>query len=131
MAAAEREMAARLLEQRRMRRTRQFLLRMALFLVLVATFALALHRPLLAAFMGNPAVNGVILGILLAGIVYIFRQVLLLEPSTAWIDSFRERLANRELTAPPGPTPRLLAPMARMLGRRQSGRVSLSASSMQ
>src|SRR5438034_1207235 len=41
------------------------------------------------------------------------------------------RLADRELTAPPGPTPRLLAPMARMLGRRQSGRVSLSATSLQ
>src|SRR5947199_2249148 len=125
MAAAEREMAARLLEQRRMRRTRQFLLRMALFLVLVAAFAFALGRPLLAAFMGNPAVNGVILGILLAGIVYIFRQVVLLGPATDWIDAFRERLADRELTAPPGAVPRLVAPMARMLGRRQSGRVSL------
>src|SRR5436305_2163577 len=127
MAAAEREMAARLLEQRRMRRTRQFLLRMALFLVLVAAFAFALHRPLLAAFMGNPAVNGVILGILLAGIVYIFRQVVLLGPASDWIDGFRERLADHELSAPPGPAPRLVGPMARMLGRRQSGRVSLSA----
>src|SRR6184192_2591143 len=99
MAAAERERAARLLEQRRMRRTRQFLLRMALFLVLVATFALALHRPLLAAFMGNPAVNGVILGILIAGIIYIFRQVWLLDPEIDWIESFRQRLANRDRIA--------------------------------
>src|SRR6266853_729710 len=131
MAAAEREMAARLLEQRRMRRTRQFLLRMALFLVLVAAFAFALHRPLLAAFMGNPAVNGVILGILLAGIIYIFRQVLLLDPEIDWIESFRQRLANRDLSAPPGRVPRLLGPMARMLGARQGSRVSLSATSLQ
>src|SRR5438105_2574515 len=131
MAAAEREMAARLLEQRRMRRTRQFLLRMALFLVLVATFALALHRPLLAAFLGNPAVNGVILGILLAGIVYIFRQVMLLAPEVEWIESFRRRLADRDFGAPSGRPPRLLAPMARMLGARRDGRVSLSASSLQ
>jgi hypothetical protein len=131
MAAAEREMAARLLEQRRMRRTRQFLLRMALFLVLVAAFAFALHRPLVAAFLGNPAVNGVILGILLAGIVYIFRQVMLLDPEVEWIESFRRRLADRDFGAPSGRPPRLLAPMARMLGARRDGRVSLSASSLQ
>src|SRR5438874_6744578 len=131
MAAAERERAARLLEQRRMRRTRQFLLRMALFLVLVATFALALHRPLLAAFLGNPAVNGVILGILLAGIVYIFRQVMLLEPEVEWIESFRRRLADRDFGTPSGRPPRLLASMARMLGARQGGRVTLSPTSLQ
>jgi hypothetical protein len=131
MAAAEREMAARLLEQRRMRRTRRFLLRMALFLVLVAAFAFALHRPLVAAFLGNPAVNGVILGILLAGIVYIFRQVMLLEPEVEWIEGFRRRLADRDLGAPSGRPPRLLAPMARMLGARRDGRVSLSPSSLQ
>src|SRR5207253_11234570 len=90
-----------------------------------------LGAPLFAAFLGNPAVNGVILGSLVAGIAYIFRQVMLLEPASGWIDSFRERLADRDLTAPPGPTPRLLAPMARMLGRRQSGRVSLSPTSLQ
>src|SRR5437764_4747984 len=131
MAAAEREMAARLLEQRRMRRTRQFLLRMALFLVLVAAFAFALHRPLLAAFLGNPAVNGVILGVLLAGIIYIFRQVMLLDPEVEWIENFRQRVANRDLTAPPAKAPRLVGPMAGMLGARQDGRVSLSATSLQ
>src|SRR5271156_1296383 len=114
-----------------MNRSRRFLIRMAVFLVLVVALAVALGQPLLAAFMGNPAVNGVILGILLAGIVYIFRQVLLLGPASGWVDNFRERLANRDLPAPPGPAPRLLAPMARMLGRRQSGRVSLSATSLQ
>ena len=131
MAAAEREAAARLLQRRRMRRTRRFLLRMALFLVLVAAFAFALHRPLVAAFLGNPAVNGVILGILLAGIIYIFRQVMLLEPEVEWIESFRRRLADRDLGAPSGRPPRLLAPMARMLGARRDGRVSLSPSSLQ
>ena len=131
MAAAEREMAARLLEQRRMRRTRRFLLRMALFLVLVAALVFALYRPLVAAFLGNPAVNGVILGILLAGIVYIFRQVMLLEPEVEWIESFRRRLADRDFGAPSSRPPRLLAPMARMLGSRRDGRVSLSASSLQ
>src|SRR5580693_775530 len=114
-----------------MNRSDRFLIRMAVFVVLVAGLAAALFRPLSPAFMGNPGINGVILGILLCGIVYIFRQVLLLNPETAWIDNFRERLANRDLTAPTGPAPRLLAPMARMLGTRQGNRVSLSATSLQ
>jgi len=115
---------------RGMTRSHRVLARMVLFLVIVGVLVVALGRPLLIAFLGNAAVNGLILGILAAGIAYIFRQVLLLEPAGAWIDDFRERLANRDLTAPPGPPPRLLAPMARMLGRRQSGRVTLSATSL-
>jgi hypothetical protein len=115
---------------RRISRSHRFLVRMALFLVLVAALAGGLFGPLSIAFMGNPAVNGVILGLLLAGIVYIFRQVLSLGPESEWIENFRERLANRDLTAPSGPPPRLLAPMAGMLGTRQSGRVSLSATSL-
>jgi hypothetical protein len=111
--------------------SRRFLLRMVLFLLLVIALAVALGQSLIAAFMGNPAVNGVILGILLAGIAYIFRQVLLLNPEIAWIESFRQRQAAGETTPDRAPAPRLLAPMARMLGSRQGSRVSLSASSLQ
>ncbi|HEU0215713.1 MAG TPA: flagellar motor protein MotA [Stellaceae bacterium] len=113
-----------------MNRSSRFLIRMAIFVVLVAALAAALFRPLSTAFMGNPGINGVILGILICGIVYIFRQVLMLNPEIAWIEDFRERLANRDLTAPSGPAPRLLGPMARMLSMRQGGRVSLSATSL-
>jgi len=118
-------------QKREMSRSHRFLLRMIAFLALVIALAAALGNALFAAFMGNPAVNGVIFGILIAGIVYIFRQVLLLNPEIAWIEDFRERLAQRDLSAPEGPPPRLLAPMARMLGARRGGRVSLSATSMQ
>jgi len=114
-----------------MNRSGRFLVRMAVFVLLVGALAGALWRPLSTAFMGNPGVNGVILGILICGIVYIFRQVLMLNPEIHWIEDFRERLANRDLTAPSGPPPRLLAPMARMLTTRQAGRVSLSATSLQ
>ena len=104
---------------------------MILFLVLVAALAVALGRPLLNAFMGNPGVNGVILVILLAGIGYIFRQVLLLDPEIDWIENFRYQQAD-DARAPEGAAaPRLLAPMARMLGTRQGRRVSLSATSLQ
>jgi hypothetical protein len=113
-----------------MNHSRRFLLRMILFLVLVAALAVALGRPLLAAFMGNPGVNGVILVILLAGIAYIFRQVLLLDPEIDWIENFRYHQAD-DAQAPEGATPRLLAPMARMLETRQGRRVSLSATSLQ
>ena len=105
---------------------------MVVFLVLVAALAVVLGRSLAAAFLGNPGINGVILGILLAGIVYIFRQVLLLEPEFDWIENFRHLEAGgEEAVAGRWPAPRLLAPMARMLGARQVGRVSLSASSLQ
>ena len=114
-----------------MNRSRRFLIRMVLFLALVAGLAAALGRPLVTAFMGNPAVNGVILGLLIAGIIYIFRQVLLLDPEVDWIEKFRQRVANRDLTAPPVKAPRLVGPMAGMLGARQDGRVSLSATSLQ
>ena len=114
-----------------MNHSRRFLLRMGFFLVVVAVLAAWLRRPLVNAFMGNLVVNGVILVILLAGIVYIFHQVLLLDPEIDWIESFRYRQAGDDEATEDGSTPRLLAPMARMLRTRQGRRVSLSASSLQ
>ena len=114
-----------------MNHSRRFLLRMMLFLVMVAALAALLGRPLVNAFMGNPGVNGVILVILLAGIVYIFRQVLLLDPEIDWIENFRYTQAADDQATEGASAPRLLAPMARMLGMRQGRRVSLSATSLQ
>src|ERR1700751_4133151 len=113
-----------------MNHSRRFLLRMTLFLVLVAALVGALGRPLVNAFMGHPGVNGVILVILLAGIAYIFRQVLLLDPEIDWIENFRYHEAD-DAQAPEGAAPRLLAPMARMLETRQGRRVSLAGTSLQ
>src|SRR5471032_962590 len=98
-----------------MTRPRKYLFRMAVFLAVVVAGAVLLAPALTQYFLGNPAVNGVILGILLAGIVYIFRQVMLLDPEVTWIAKFRK---------PPdaidaGPAPRLLAPMASMLADRR------------
>jgi hypothetical protein len=114
-----------------MSRPRRVILRMLLFVALVLALAAALGRPLVAAFMGNPGVNGVILGILLAGIIYVFRQVWALGPEIDWIEGFRRTVTAGEGARLSGRPPRLLAPMARMLGVRRDGRVSLSPTSLQ
>src|ERR1700746_2908119 len=110
-----------------MNQSRRFLVRMALFLVLVTGLAALLGRSFVNAFMGNPAVNGVILGILIAGIIYIFRQVLLLDPELGWIESLRNQQGGIDSPVLPAQTPRLLGPMVRMLEAQQGRRVSLSA----
>jgi hypothetical protein len=109
-----------------MRNIRGFLLRMIAFLIAVGLAIIALYGQLADAFIANPALNGLILGVLLLGIAYIFGQVILLIGEEKWIDYFRSDRPG--LSAQP--LPKLLAPMAAMLGARQGarpGRLSLSA----
>jgi len=103
---------------------RRYLIRMLLFIVAVGLAVAGLYSPLADAFMANPALNGLILGVLLLGIIYIFRQVALLIPEVAWIESFRNDQGHADQTPP-----KLLAPMAAMLGERK-GKFSLSALSL-
>ncbi|MGH6989853.1 MAG: flagellar motor protein MotA [Stellaceae bacterium] len=106
-----------------MTRPGRYLARMGIFTFAVAAGA-ALAAPVLERFfLGNPAVNGVIVGILIVGTAYIFRQVILLNPEVNWIENFRR---NQALVSTER-MPRLLSPMATMLGDRRLGRVSLSA----
>jgi hypothetical protein len=104
----------------------RFITRMIAFLVAVVLICVLIAPALAHAFMGNPALNGIILGATLIGAVYIFRQVLMLNPEVDWIERFRRNQAAVSTKA----MPRLLSPMARMLGDRVGGRVSLSAVSM-
>ncbi len=60
--------------------TKRFLTRMALFLVAVAAVIGVLFAGIQDAFMANPALNGLIVAVLLLGIVYAFRQVTQLSP---------------------------------------------------
>ena len=62
---------------------RRYLVRMLIFLLVVAAIAALLHAPLTRAFMGNPALNGVILGALFLGIAFTVRQILRLMPNAA------------------------------------------------
>jgi hypothetical protein len=107
-------------------RPQRFLNRMILFLIAVSGVCAVIAPALYSAFMGNPALNGIIMGAMLVGILYIFRQVLLLNPEVAWIESYRRNQAAISTAA----APRLLSPMATMFGERKGGRVSLSAISL-
>lgn len=104
-----------------MNRPRRFLVRMIVFLVLAVAVVAVLSSQLIDAFTANPPLNGLILFVLLIGIGFCFRQVLGLTPEVRWIENFR---ANQGALSTQ-PTPRLLAPMARMLSDRQ-GKMMLS-----
>ena len=104
---------------------RTYLLRMVLFLLVVGGIAAALEPALEHAFEANLALNGMIAAVLLIGIIYIFRQVGMLTPEVRWIDNIRQH----DRAALSGELPRLLSPLANMLGDRR-GRISLSPVSM-
>lgn len=109
-----------------------YLIRMAVFLAVVCASAGLLSSTLIAVFLSSPALNGLILAILLLGISWNLRQVLRLRPEVAWLQAYQSR--HDQLAALP--SPRLLAPMASMLagrdagGRGEAGRMTLSASAM-
>lgn len=102
-----------------------FLVRMLIFLTLVAFLTAILNQQLATAFLNNPGLNGLIIGVLLFGILYSFRQVIRLYPEISWVNAFR--IADPGLSISHQPV--LLAPMATML-RDRTGAISLSTSSM-
>ena len=104
-------------------RPRRYLIRMILFIIAVLLLIGFLYDPIESAFLANAPLNGLICGVLILGITYNIRQVILLYPETDWIDSFR---LGRPKS---GRSPRLLAPMASMVGV-ESERLRLSAMSM-
>ena len=107
--------------------SQRFINRMILFLLLAAVAVIAAHEIVFRIFMHNPILNGLILGVLLVGIVYIFRRVFSLKPEIRWIESFRSAKPGFSLQA----APRLLAPVASALGEQERrGRVVLPAMSV-
>jgi hypothetical protein len=108
-----------------MNRLQAYLVRMIIFVAIVVALAAVLAVSVSAAFLANAGLNAFILGVLVLGIVYIFRQVILLRIDVAWIENFRESEEGIEQHRPP----RLLQPMATMVADRRT-RMSLSALSM-
>ncbi len=105
---------------------RRYLNRMLIFLAAAALAAGLLLPQLKNAFLANPLLNGLILGVLLVGIAYIFRQVLTLNKEIAWIETYRKggNPVSAEAAAP-----KLLGPMVTMMGDRDR-RLTMSAVSM-
>jgi hypothetical protein len=104
---------------------RIFLFRMLVFLVLCGLLVVVLYRQIWTAFLANPGLNAVIIGVLIVGIMLSFRQVIRLYPEVAWVNGFR--LADPGLAIERAP--KLLAPMAAILGDR-IGRMAMSAQLM-
>jgi hypothetical protein len=100
---------------------RIFLIRMLIFVVLVGVVVGVLYQQIEIAFMANPALNALIILVLLVGIALALRQVLRLYPEIAWVNGFR--LADPSTVERP---PVLLAPMAAILGSR-AGHMAISA----
>jgi hypothetical protein len=101
---------------------RIYLIRMLVFLILVALLVVVMYKQIWVAFMANPGLNGVIVAVLLIGIVLSFRQVIRLYPEINWVNGFR--LADPGLAVERAPV--LLAPMAAILGDRV-GRMAISS----
>src|SRR3979409_31608 len=101
---------------------RIFLIRMVVFLILWSLIVVVLSKQMLVAFMANPGLNALIIGVLLIGIALAFRQVIRLFPEVNWVNSFR--LADPGLAVERPPV--LLAPMAAILGDRM-GRRAISS----
>ncbi len=102
-----------------------FLVRMLIFLTLVAFLTAILYQQLFRSLMTNPGLNGLIVAVLVFGILYSFRQVVRLYPEIRWVNAFR--IADPGLAIAHQPV--LLAPMATML-RDRTGTLSLSTTSM-
>jgi len=114
-----------------MSRPTPFLVRMALFVVVLAVLVGVLYQPLSDAFLANVVLNSIILTALAIGIVLPFRTVVMLGREVTWVEVFQRGQSGGLGTV--SVTPRLLAPAATMLGERadRSARLSLSTTAMQ
>jgi hypothetical protein len=105
----------------------RYIYRVVFFLVLALAVVAVLYEVIARAFLQNPALNGLIIGVLLLGIAYAIRRILMLRAEVAWIEAFRTAGPGFSMAAPP----RLLAPVAGALGEQaRRDRASLNALSM-
>ena len=92
---------------------RKYLLRMLFFIIIVGAIIFILNEPLINAFQANVAINGLIFGVLLVGIIFLCRQTIKLVPEKNWIESLQVQNKLRS-------KPVLMAPLALMLGEDTS-----------
>jgi hypothetical protein len=98
----------------------RYILNMLLFLIAVVAVVYYLSpwspQPttlLVDAFNANQALNGLILGVLLIGVIFNLRQAGVVEPAVRWVESFRETVDPRRARLPRPPN--LISAMTRLL----------------
>jgi hypothetical protein len=101
------------LDPYRLSSPRIFLVRMIVFLILAAFVALVLYKSIISAYWANPGLNSLIIGVLLIGIIHMFRQVIRLFPEIRWVNQLHRGTASQAQTSADQPI--LLAPMATMM----------------
>jgi hypothetical protein len=119
-------MATTDIDQAKISSPRIFLVRMLVFVILCALIAFVLQRQIIQAFLANPWLNALIIGVLCIGIVLSFHQVIRLFGEVSWVNGYRRAdpaLAGKR-------APKLLAPMAAILGGERPERVAISAQTM-
>src|SRR5215831_15343368 len=104
---------------------RIFIVRMVVFLTVCALVVVVFYKGIWTAFLANPVVNALIIGVLVFGIALAFQRVIRLFPEIDWVNGFR--LADPGLAVERPPV--LLAPMAVLL-RDRIGRMAISAQVM-
>jgi hypothetical protein len=91
-----------------------YLIRMLIFLILVGFLAFVLFRQVTPAFLANPGLNGLILGVLLIAVLLAFGQVVRLYRETAYVNAVA---AGKSPSKPPP----LMAPLAPAIAARHDG----------
>ena len=99
-----------------------YLVKILIFLVLVALVAAILFNQLLIFFWANPFINSLIFLVLFVGIILSFRQIIRLFPEIRWGNALQDGQM-------PSFQPRLLAPVANLL-RDRLGEAVITPSSM-
>src|SRR5919205_1027227 len=118
--------AAMEIELTKLSSPRIFLVRMLVFLVLCALVMVVLYKQIIVAFFANPGLNALIGGVLLIGIILSVRQGIRPYPEVSWVNNFL--IAHSGLAI--DRRPKLLAPMAAILGGERSGGMSISQQTM-
>jgi hypothetical protein len=96
---------------------------MMIFLILVGFVAAILYRQAHAAFVNNPGLNSLIIGVLAIGILLAFNHVIALRPEVRWFNSFRAAGSAEKV----GRDPVMLAPMRALISSSQTGALSTAA----
>ncbi|MDF1587261.1 flagellar motor protein MotA [Marinimicrococcus flavescens] len=109
-----------------MTKPQRFLNRVIVFLVLAALVVGAMFPVVWTAFLHNVFLNGLILAVLLAGIVYNLRRIIRLRTEIGWIETVQTMGTGATLKNPP----RLLGPVAQVLGEQHRRGRMLSAPSL-